>query len=100
MGLVTITAGDIRFDGNSVRRLPTAAIVRAGLVQVPERRQLFGSMTVEENLRMGAFAISDRSRVAALMEQQFEQFPILRERRRQSASTLSGGEQQMLAIAR
>jgi branched-chain amino acid transport system ATP-binding protein len=100
MGLVSIAAGDIRFAGKSIRRLPTAAIVREGLVQVPERRQLFGSMTVEENLRMGAFAFRDRSRIATLMEQQFEQFPILRERRRQSASTLSGGEQQMLAIAR
>jgi branched-chain amino acid transport system ATP-binding protein len=100
MGLVSITAGDIRLAGKSVRRLPTAAIVREGLVQVPERRQLFGSMTVEENLRMGAFALKDRRSIAALMGEQFEQFPILRERRRQLASTLSGGEQQMLAIAR
>jgi branched-chain amino acid transport system ATP-binding protein len=100
MGLVPVTAGDIRLDGQSVRRQSTAAIVRRGLVQVPERRQLFGSMTVEENLRMGAFALKDRGGIAAIMERQFEQFPILRERRRQLASTLSGGEQQMVAIAR
>jgi branched-chain amino acid transport system ATP-binding protein len=100
MGLVPVTAGDIRVAGKSVRSFSTAAIVREGLVQVPERRQLFGSMTVEENLRMGAFAVKDRASIAGLMEQQFEQFPILRERRRQLASTLSGGEQQMVAIAR
>ena len=100
MGLVPVAAGDIRLAGKSVKRLSTAAIVREGLVQVPERRQLFGSMTVEENLRMGAFAVKDRASIAGLMERQFEQFPILRERRRQLASTLSGGEQQMVAIAR
>ena len=100
MGLVPVTAGDIRLAGKSLRRLSTAAIVREGLVQVPERRQLFGSMTVEENLRMGAFAVKDRGSIFGLMERQFEQFPILRERRRQLASTLSGGEQQMVAIAR
>ena len=100
MGLVPVAAGDIRLDGKSVRRQSTAAIVREGLVQVPERRQLFGGMTVEENLRMGAFAIKDRGSIPALMDRQFDQFPILRERRRQFASTLSGGEQQMVAIAR
>jgi branched-chain amino acid transport system ATP-binding protein len=100
MGLVPVAAGEIRLSGTSVRRHSTAAIVRAGLVQVPERRQLFGSMTVEENLRMGAFAIKDRGSIQAAMERQFDQFPILGERRRQLASTLSGGEQQMVAIAR
>ena len=64
MGLVPVTAGEIRLDGKSVRRLSTAAIVREGLVQVPERRQLFGSMTVEENLRMGAFAVKDRGSIS------------------------------------
>jgi branched-chain amino acid transport system ATP-binding protein len=74
--------------------------VRAGLGQVPERRQLFGTMSVEENLRMGAYSVADRATVAASLEEQFVRFPILRERRRQAASTLSGGEQQMVAIAR
>jgi branched-chain amino acid transport system ATP-binding protein len=100
MGLVPVAKGDIRFAGKSMRHLSTAAIVREGLVQVPERRQLFGSMTVEENLRMGAFALKERGSIGALMDGQFEQFPILRERRHQLASTLSGGEQQMVAIAR
>jgi branched-chain amino acid transport system ATP-binding protein len=100
MGLVNRSAGDIRFDGSSIARLPTPAIVRAGLAEVPERRQLFGTMTVEENLRMGAYAGGDRRTVHALLEEQFERFPILRERRRQAAQTLSGGQQQMVAIAR
>jgi branched-chain amino acid transport system ATP-binding protein len=100
MGLVTLSAGDIRFDGTSIGRLATPAIVRAGLAQVPERRQLFGTMTVEENLRMGAYTRRDRAEAAATLEEQFRQFPILSERRRQAAQTLSGGEQQMLAIAR
>jgi branched-chain amino acid transport system ATP-binding protein len=100
MGLVTLSAGDINFDGRLIGRLATSAIVRAGLAQVPERRQLFGTMTVEENLRMGAYARRDRANVAASLEEQFRQFPILSERRRQAAQTLSGGEQQMLAIAR
>jgi branched-chain amino acid transport system ATP-binding protein len=100
MGLLPVTSGDIRFDRRSIARLPTPAIVRAGLGQVPERRQLFGTMSVEENLRMGAYSVADRAAVAASLEEQFARFPILRERRRQAASTLSGGEQQMVAIAR
>jgi branched-chain amino acid transport system ATP-binding protein len=100
MGLVPLAGGDIRYDGRSIARLPTPAIVRAGLAQVPERRQLFGAMTIEENLRMGAYARADRDAVPATLEEQFRQFPILRERRSQAASTLSGGEQQMVAIAR
>jgi branched-chain amino acid transport system ATP-binding protein len=100
VGLVRLTAGDIRFDRRPIGRLATSQIVRAGLAQVPERRQLFGTMTVEENLRMGAYTRTDRAEVAAALEEQFRQFPILSERRRQAAQTLSGGEQQMLAIAR
>jgi branched-chain amino acid transport system ATP-binding protein len=100
MGLVPLAAGDIRYDGASIGRLATPAIVRAGIAQVPERRQLFGAMTIEENLRMGAYASGDRAAVPASLEEQFRQFPILRERRGQAASTLSGGEQQMVAIAR
>jgi branched-chain amino acid transport system ATP-binding protein len=100
MGLVPISAGDIFFNGRSIARLPTPAIVRAGIAQVPERRQLFGTMTVEENLRMGAYTVADRRAVATALEAQFSRFPVLSERRRQPARTLSGGEQQMLAIAR
>jgi branched-chain amino acid transport system ATP-binding protein len=100
MGIAPLIGGDIRFDGKLITRKPTPAIVRGGLVQVPERRQLFGTMTVEENLRLGAYVCSDRALVATTLEEQFRQFPILQERRRQASQTLSGGEQQMLAIAR
>jgi branched-chain amino acid transport system ATP-binding protein len=100
MAIVSLSGGDIIFDGASIARMSTAAIVRNGLAQVPERRQLFGAMTVEENLRLGAYTRIDRAGIAAALEEQFRQFPILRERRRQAAQTLSGGEQQMLAIAR
>jgi branched-chain amino acid transport system ATP-binding protein len=100
MGLIRVSNGDIRFDGESIARRTTSAIVQAGIAQVPERRQLFGEMTVEENLRLGAYACADRSLVPATLAEQFEKFPVLAERRRQAAQTLSGGEQQMLAIAR
>jgi branched-chain amino acid transport system ATP-binding protein len=100
MGLVPTAAGEIRFDGRTLTRQPTPAIVRAGLVQVPERRQLFGAMTVEENLLMGAYTRRDRAAVATALDEQFARFPILGERRRQRAETLSGGQQQMLAMAR
>jgi branched-chain amino acid transport system ATP-binding protein len=98
MGLVRRTQGAIRFEGREIGAAATPAIVRAGLAQVPERRQLFGTMSVEENLRMGAYA--RRGDVAERLAVQYALFPILSERRRQAAETLSGGEQQMLAIAR
>jgi branched-chain amino acid transport system ATP-binding protein len=100
MGLVPTSGGTVTFDEREVTRLPTPAIVRAGLVQVPERRQLFGTMSVEENLRMGAYTCADHDLIALTMQEQLARFPVLRERRRQRAETLSGGEQQMLAIAR
>ncbi len=98
MGLVRVSAGSITFEDREIRNLGTAHIVRAGIVQVPERRQLFGTMTVEENLRMGAYA--QRAGVAERLAEQFRRFPLLAQRRRQPAQTLSGGEQQMLALAR
>jgi branched-chain amino acid transport system ATP-binding protein len=96
MGLVATASGEIRFDGRVITRMPTPAIVRAGIAQVPERRQLFGAMSVEENLLMGAYACGD----ASALEEQLARFPIMRERRHQLARTLSGGEQQMVALAR
>ncbi len=99
MGVVPLTAGEIRFADRAIGGIGTPPIVRAGLVQVPERRQLFGDMSIEENLRMGAY-VSERRAVAAALEAQYGLFPVLRERRRQLANTLSGGEQQMVAIAR
>src|SRR4051812_2306203 len=98
MGLVRTRHGSILFDGGEIAGLTTQAIVRRGLAQVPERRQLFGAMSVEENLRMGAY--SSPGAVGSRLGEQFALFPILAERRRQAAQTLSGGEQQMLAIAR
>jgi branched-chain amino acid transport system ATP-binding protein len=98
MGMVRASRGAITFEGRQITGLRTPDIVRAGLAQVPERRQLFGTMSVEENLRMGAYA--SPADVGARLAQQFALFPILGERRRQPAQTLSGGEQQMLAIAR
>ena len=98
MGLVRASRGAIAVEGRDITGLRTPDIVRAGLAQVPERRQLFGTMSVEENLRMGAYA--SPGDVGRGLEEQFALFPILGERRRQAAQTLSGGEQQMLAIAR
>jgi branched-chain amino acid transport system ATP-binding protein len=103
VGRIATRSGQIAFDGTDITRLGTQAIVRRGIAQVPERRQLFGGMTVEENLLMGAYGRSDRRdkpRIAADLEAQFQLFPVLKERRRQRAQSLSGGEQQMAAIAR
>jgi branched-chain amino acid transport system ATP-binding protein len=100
MGLFPTSSGDIRFAGEPITRASTAMIVGGGIAEVPERRQLFGTMTVEENLRLGAYTCKDHETVARLLAEQFELFPILSERRRQLAETLSGGEQQMVALAR
>jgi branched-chain amino acid transport system ATP-binding protein len=101
-GLAPITAGDIRLEGRSIARLPAHAITRLGITHVLEGRQLFADQTVEDNLLLGGYTRlpRERARVAALMEREMARFPILHKRRRQLAGTLSGGEQQMLAIAR
>jgi branched-chain amino acid transport system ATP-binding protein len=98
--LVIASAGKVSFEDADITRLKTPAIVAHGIAQVPERRQLFGSMTVEENLMLGAYTRADADNVHADLEKHYEQFPVLKERRKQLAGTLSGGEQQMLAIAR
>jgi branched-chain amino acid transport system ATP-binding protein len=92
--------GAITFLGRSLRRLSTEDIVRGGVAHVPEGRGILTDLTVEENLRLGDHLRRDRSQVRKDYDRVFEYFPILRERRKLSASTLSGGEQQMLAIAR
>ncbi|HEX9098998.1 MAG TPA: ABC transporter ATP-binding protein [Candidatus Dormibacteraeota bacterium] len=92
--------GDIRFGGRSLRRMHTEAIVSAGIAHVPEGRGILTELTVDENLRLGAHKRKDRAAVQKDYDRVFEYFPVLRERRRLSASTLSGGEQQMLAVAR
>jgi branched-chain amino acid transport system ATP-binding protein len=92
--------GRIDFEGTNILPLAPEAAFSRGLVQVPEGRQLFGHMTVEENLAMGAFRRSDRAAVATTLAYVYELFPILAERRRQLAGNMSGGEQQMCAMAR
>ena len=99
-GLLKISGGDISLDGNSIAGLPTNRIVELGVIQVPEGRQIFGGMTVIENLRLGAYMIRDRAELERRMEIAFSLFPVISQRRRQLAGTLSGGEQQMLAIGR
>ncbi|HYA62572.1 MAG TPA: ABC transporter ATP-binding protein [Candidatus Sulfotelmatobacter sp.] len=99
-GLLPISRGQILFREQEIGFLPPDERVGLGLVQVPEGRRIFSLMTVEENLLMGGFHPAHRSGRRAAIERAWETFPILRERRRQLAGTLSGGEQQMLAIAR
>ncbi|MFZ5870424.1 MAG: ABC transporter ATP-binding protein [Actinomycetota bacterium] len=98
-GLLRPTGGTVTFDGRRVNGVRPNELVSRGLVQVPEGRALFGPLTVEENLRMGAWTHGRTSPDADLREV-FTLFPILEERRRQAAETLSGGQQQMLAIGR
>ena len=99
-GLLRCAAGTITFDGKEITGISPDKIVEMGLVQVPEGRQIFTRLTVEENLRMGAFVNRDKADVERNRERVLSLFPILEERARQSAGTLSGGEQQMLAIGR
>ena len=100
VGLVPIQAGDILFGGASINRLETADRVKKGIVLVPEGRQLFPYLTVGTNLKLGATLRKDKTGIADSMDYVFELFPRLKERRKQNAGTLSGGEQQMLAIGR
>src|SRR5207302_3428540 len=95
-----ITKGTIELDGRRINGLDPATIVRRGIGQVMEGRRIFAELSVDENLRAGAFTRRDRSEVKASFDRVMDLFPILRERRRQTAGYLSGGEQQMLAIAR
>ncbi len=95
-----IGGGDVRFDGDSIAALGGAALVRRGIAQVMEGRRIFAELSVEENLRLGAFTRHDVAGVRRTLEEVLEQFPILRERYMQAAGYLSGGQQQMLAIGR
>jgi branched-chain amino acid transport system ATP-binding protein len=99
-GLVRSAAGRIRYGGEDIGKLRVHEIAQRGLALVPEGRGVFPQLTIEENLAMGAYARKDRAGVRADLAHAFELFPRLAERRRQTAGTLSGGEQQMLAIAR
>ena len=100
LGLVKARAGAIEFEERPIRGLPTHRIHRLGIAWVPEGRQLFSTLTVHENLEMGAFARVNGQQFGARLDEVFTLFPLLRERQTQLAGSLSGGEQQMLAIAR
>lgn len=99
-GLLKAKAGRVTYDGQDITNLPAHTIVGRGLCHVPEGRMVFANLTVEENLRMGAYLRHDRKGIAEDMDYSFAIFPRLKERIDQHAGTLSGGEQQMLAIAR
>ena len=100
LSYVTPSAGEVFLDGERVSGLPTTDVVRRGVSMVPENRRLFADMTVEENLRIGAYLRSDKDAVEADRERVLETFPRVRERLKQKAGTLSGGEQQMVAMGR
>ncbi|MDP6110904.1 MAG: ABC transporter ATP-binding protein [Planctomycetota bacterium] len=99
-GIVKTRSGAIRLSNERIDRSATVDIVKRGLTQVPEGRRLFSDMTVRENLEMGAFLRKDDAGIVADMQKCFDTFPVLRERQSQLAGSLSGGEQQMCAIAR
>jgi branched-chain amino acid transport system ATP-binding protein len=98
--VVAVRSGAISFEGRPITQLPTDRIVALGITQVPEGRMIFPALTVLENLRMGGYLRRDRAGLKADEERAFELFPILKDRRNQDGGTLSGGEQQMLAMAR
>jgi len=99
-GILTPSSGDVRFEGRPVAGMAEDKIVRLGILQVQEGRGILTRMTVQENLEMGAYRRSGRAGIRTDMEMVFEKFPVLRDRRKQFGATLSGGEQQMLAIGR
>jgi branched-chain amino acid transport system ATP-binding protein len=99
-GLQPVKSGKILYAGADITGKPAFQLVRRGLSMVPEGRGVFGALTIEENLAMGAYARDDRTAIKADIERVFDLFPRLKERRKQTAGTLSGGEQQMLAMGR
>ena len=99
-GLVAPSSGEVIFEGRKLNGTPTHQITRLGISMVPEGRAIFANLTVLENLEMGAYLQKDKAQYAASLEQAFTLFPRLKERRKQAGGTLSGGEQQMLAIGR
>ncbi len=99
-GLVKPWSGSITFDGDRIDGMRPDLIVRRGLVQVTQGKEAYAAMTVEENLRLGAFVVSDRARAARALDRVFTYFPILKDKRNQLSGTLSGGQLQMLCIGR
>ena len=99
-GLLKSAGGQISFQGEDITKASAESIVARGVIQVPEGRQVFSKLTIEENLKLGAYLRKDKAQIHETYEKVMALFPILKERRRQQAGTLSGGEQQMLAIGR
>ena len=99
-GALHPTKGSIKFENGDISRSPTVDIVRKGITYVPEERRIFGPLSVEENLRLGAYILNDKEALEKSLGYVFRLFPILKARRNQKGGTLSGGEQQMLAIGR
>lgn len=100
MGLIPIKSGTVTFEGENITKMPAHKIVRLGMTQVPEGRHVFQELTVYENLIMGAYTQNDKAQIKRDIEEIYTRFPRLRERKNQIAGTLSGGEQQMLAMGR
>ena len=99
-GLAKVIGGSIELEGKNITRLPTEQVISRGVATSPEGRQIFAELTVLENLKIGAFTLQDRSLVKTNVERVFAYFPVLKERYKQIAGTLSGGEQQMLSMGR
>lgn len=99
-GLAKVTGGSIELEGENITRLPTEQVISRGIATSPEGRQVFAELTVLENLKIGAFTLRDRSMVKKNLDRVFAYFPVLKERHKQIAGTLSGGEQQMLSMGR
>jgi len=99
-GLLQAKTGTIRFKGDNIEKLPPYEIVKKGLTLIPEGREIFPRMTVEENVRLGAYTINDKTKTAELKERVYQIFPVLKKKEKILAQNLSGGEQQMLVIGR
>lgn len=100
MGLLPAKSGTVSFKGEAIQKLPPYEIVKKGLVMIPEGREIFPRMTVEENLQLGAYTIKDKNVVKDTKEKVYQIFPVLKKKEKAKAQTLSGGEQQMLVICR
>jgi len=99
-GLLPAKTGTVRFKGENIQNLPPYEIVKKGITLIPEGREIFPRMTVEENVRLGAYTMNDKTRVSMLKERVYQVFPVLKKKEKVLAQTLSGGEQQMLVIGR
>jgi branched-chain amino acid transport system ATP-binding protein len=100
MGFIHPKTGSVKFNGENIEKLPTYEIVKKGLTMIPEGREIFPRMTVDENLQLGAYNITDKTKIKEIKEKAFSIFPVLKKKEKVLAQTLSGGEQQMLVICR